>query len=217
MKIHGLSISPNVRKVLVALNIKGLEFELIRVFPGTKTPEFLEISPLGLIPALEDGEFAFSDSGIILEYLDEKYPDNPLMPSSLEGRARSRWFSEYGGSAVFPCCAPIFQQRVVNPFYEKKPTDESIVEKVMNEKFPPVLTYLESQVPNEGYFFDELGAADISIVSPILNAEYGQFRIDESRWPKLASFVKRVKSHPAVRPCLELDAAVREALISGAA
>ncbi len=216
MKVHGVILSPNVRKVLVALVAKGLEYESVSLLPGDSSPEFRKISPLGMIPAIEDGDTAVPDSAIIMQYIDEKHPDNPIMPTILEDRAKARWYMEYSGAAVFPCCAPIFQQRVVNRYFQNKPTDEDIVEHAINELFPPVLDYLESQVPDEGFLFGELGAADIAIVSPIINAEYGEFVIDENRWPKMATYMKRAKAHPAFVKCLEKEAVFRQAIISGA-
>ncbi len=213
MKVHGVIMSPNVRKVVVALNAKGIEFENIPVMPGTKTPEFLEISPMGLIPAFEDGDFAFSDSAIIMEYLDEKFPDNNLMPSNPKDRALSRWFTEYGGTMVFPPCGALFTQRMVNPYYFKIPTDEAIVEKAINDTLPPILDYLEAHVPGEGFLFGELGAADISIISPFVNAKYGGYEIDKKRWPKTAAFVERGIVHPAFAASLREEEKLRRAVM----
>ena len=51
MKLYGVPISPFVRKARVALELKGLEYELVdNIYPGTKSPEYLAISPLGKIP-----------------------------------------------------------------------------------------------------------------------------------------------------------------------
>ncbi len=216
MKVHGIIISPNVRKVLVALAVKGLDFEAVNVLPGDASPEFRKISPLGMIPAFEDGDFAIPDSSIILQYIDEKHPDTPIMPSSLEDRAKARWYMEYSGAAVFSCCAPIFQQRVVNRYFLKVPTDEAIALNAINNLCPPVMAYLNAEVPEEGFLFGELGAADIALVSPIINAEYADYVIDEIRWPKLAAYVKRAKAHPAFAKCLEKEAILRQAIISGA-
>ncbi len=210
MKVHGLILSPNVRKVVVALNVKGIEFENNPVLPGAKSPELLEVSPLGLIPAIEDGDFAFSDSAIILEYLDEKFPDTPLMPSNPKDRASSRWFTEYGGSVVFPACAVLYTQLVANPYFFKLPTDESKVAEAIDKTLPPILDYLEAHVPSEGFLFGGLGAADISLISPLINAGYAGYQIDTKRWPKIAEFVERGKAHPAFAACLRDEEKLRQ-------
>ncbi len=72
MKIYGVPISPYVRKACVALELKGLEYEIENIFPGTRTPEYLAISPLGKIPSFEDGDLVMCDSNVIVEYLEER-------------------------------------------------------------------------------------------------------------------------------------------------
>lgn len=216
MKVHGLILSPNVRKVIVALNAKGIAFDNVPVPPGSKDPEFLEISPMGLIPAFEDGEFVFADSGIIIEYLEETFPENSLMPDNPKDRALSRWYSEYGGTAVFPPCGAIFRQRAANPYFFNLPTDEEIVAKAINETLPPVLDYLEGQVPEDGFMFGDLGSADISLISPFINAEYAEYEIDAARWPKMAAYYQRGKAHPAFSATLVEEDKVRKAIIAQA-
>ena len=76
---------------------------------------------------------------------------------------------------------------------------ESVVEHALTTMFPPVLDYLESQVPSEGFLFGAFGLADISIVSPMINAQYGDYNIDRARWPKLAAFVDPHKIAAGVR------------------
>lgn len=215
MKVYGANLSPNVRKVIVALNLKNLEYEQIQVRPGTKTPEFLAISPLGLIPAFQDGELTISDSSIIIEYLDEQYPGTPIMPSNPKDRAKSRWLEEYGGSVLFPCCAAVFLERIVNPLFFNQPTDENRVAEAISEKFPPALDYLEAQAPSSGFFFGELGISDIAVVSPLINSGYADYRVDEDRWPKLAALVKRVVSHQAFALALGAEQGVIAALRKG--
>jgi len=203
MKIHGTIISPNVRKVLAVLNIKGLKYEKVHVIPGTQTPEYLAISPRGHVPAFEDGDFNTPDSQIIVEYLDEQYSKSPVMPLLPKERAKSRWLTEYAGSVAFPCCATIFRECVLKPNFIKEAKNKSLVEEVIKDKFPPILNYLESQVPDEGFFFGDIGVVDVSIVSPLINAEYGDYYIDAKTWPKLADFVYRVKTHAAFKMCIE--------------
>ncbi|MGR3636292.1 MAG: glutathione S-transferase family protein [Shimia sp.] len=216
MKVHGLIMSPNVRKVIVALNAKGIAFTNVTVVPGTDTPEFLEISPRGLIPAFEDGDFAVSDSAVIMEYLEEKFPETKLMPANPRDRARSRWFTEYGGSVVFPPCGTIFMQMMANPYYYKRSTDHAAVDEAISETLPPILAYLEKQVPEAGFLFGELGIADISLLSPFINAEYGGYEIDAAKWPKLAAYYRRGKAHPAFAAPLVEEDKMRQAVLAQA-
>lgn len=217
MKVHGALISPNVRKVVIACMVKGIEFEPNILIPGPdlKKPEFLRINPLGLIPALEDGEFTIADSNVILQYLDEKHPQTPLLPSSPEERAKCRWLAEYAGAALFPCCAVMFREVFVNPNYFKQSTNQAAVDQTITEKFPPVLDYLQAQIPDDGLLFgNNISIADISIMSMFITAGYGGYRVDAERWPKLAAYVERVSSLPVIVKCLENEQAMIK-MISG--
>lgn len=80
-------------RVRIALGLKGLAFERVAVdlaSGGQRSPGFTLLNPQGLVPALIDGEVAFAQSLAIIEYLDETYPDPPLLPADTLGRARVR-------------------------------------------------------------------------------------------------------------------------------
>jgi glutathione S-transferase len=205
IKLHGASGSPYVRKVMIALAIKGLEYEHIQQMPFSKDAEFLKISPLGKIPALQDGDFSLSDSSVICEYLDEAYPAVPLYPNKPQAKAQARWLENYAGSRVTELAGGIFFQRFMRPML-KQESDESLVENIIENKLPPVLDYLESQVPAEGFLFGEFSIADIAVVSPFVNASYVAYNLDATRWPTFAAFAERVKAQAAVKSLLAQEA-----------
>ena len=113
MKIYGANLSPFVRKVLTVCALKELEYEHVIVMPGNFPDGYLKISPLGKIPALEDGELTISDSSVICEYLEERYPAIPTMPTDLAERARARWLEEYGDSKFVEAVATFFLRTFV--------------------------------------------------------------------------------------------------------
>jgi len=215
MKLHGAIISPNVRKVIIACMVKDIPFESNMIIPGPalKEPEFLKINPLGKIPALEDDELTISDSNVILQYLDELHPENSLLPTTPKERAHTRWLAEYAGAALFPCCGVMFRENFVNPNFFKQPTNQAMVDEAISKKFPPVLNYLEKQVPDKEFLLGQsLGMADISIISMFITANYGGYNVDGTRWPKLAAYVARAMVHPVVAKCLENEKAMLKML-----
>ncbi len=205
--VHGAHGSPFVRKVLVALAIKGLPFEQKQQIPFIKDPEYRKINPLGKIPTLQDGELIICDSTVICEYLEDAYPQPPLYPVDSADKARARWFEELGGTRVAELAAGIFFQRFMRPLVLKQETDEQAVEKIINKQLPPILDYLESQVPEQGFIFGPFMMADLSLASPFVNAAYAGYEVDPVRWPTFAGFLARVKAHPAVSEVLAAESA----------
>ena len=90
--------SSNSDRVKIALAEKGLSWEGMRVRLANKeqkNADFLRLNPYGKIPVLvEDGKVLF-ESCIINEYLDEKYPNPPLMPKDPYLRGRGRILVDY--------------------------------------------------------------------------------------------------------------------------
>ena len=58
------------------------------------------------------------------------------------------------------------------------------------------------------YLFDELGVADIALVSPFINAAYAGYEVDAGRWPVFTAFIERVKTHEIVAPLLQAEASM---------
>jgi len=215
MKLYGIPISPFVRKTRVALELKGLEYEMVNIYPGTKTPEYLAISPLGKIPALEDDNTIMCDSNVIIEYLEEQYPNIPVRPSNIVDRAKSRWLEEYAGSMLFgPCAGNIFMECLTKPFKTNKVTDDEVVKHSIDNLLPPLFNYIESQLPKEGFIFGEMGIVDIAVATALINATYTEFEVDKILWPKLANHLSNVKTHPVVAKCMHTEEPMITALIN---
>ena len=78
-------------------------------------------------------------------------------------------------------------------------TDEALVQKIIEKQLPPILDYVETLIPKDGFIFGDFGMADISIISPFINAGYANYQIDAARWPLFAALIKRVKKSPRSR------------------
>lgn len=207
MRLHGASGSPFVRKVQVALALKDLSYEQIQQLPFTRDAEYRKINPLGKIPTLQDGDLTICDSTVICEYLEEAYPQAPLYPANPADRARARWLEELGGSRVAELAAGIFFQRFMRPMVLKQEPDEELVAKIIDRQLPPLLDYLEAEVPAQGFIFGAFMMADMSLMSPFVNAAYAGYDVDAQRWPNFTAFIARVKAHPVVSEVLAAEAA----------
>src|SRR6266436_1831399 len=108
MKLYGYFRSSAAFRVRIALNLKKLNYEAaaihLRRNDQTK-PDYLAVNPQGLVPTLDDGGRTLIQSLAIIEYLDDTYPDPPLLPSHPVDRARVRALAE-----IVACDIPSGQQ-----------------------------------------------------------------------------------------------------------
>jgi glutathione S-transferase len=133
-----------------------------------------------------------SDSSVILEYLDDRYPAPALRPESRADRARARWLEEYADTRMGDVFIwQLFNERMIRPFVWGEKTDEAVVARTLADDVPPILDYLESLAPMGGFFFGDLSIADIAVGAFFRNAAFVQFQIDAARWPRIAALVAR--------------------------
>lgn len=209
IKVHGHPLSPFVRKVLFALEIKGVEYENVVVMPGDSSPAFRAVSPLGKIPVLQHDDFSVADSSVICRYIERVFPTPALFPADPKVEARALWVEEYADTKVIENCAGLFQQRFLFPKMMGKATDQSIVDNIITHGMPPVLEYLESIAPESGYFVgDALSIADISVVTCFLQVQYGDYTVDAKRYPKLARYLESAFASPIVTGRMAKERAV---------
>src|SRR6478672_10720308 len=134
LTIIGSYVSPYVRKVLACMNLKGLPYEVDPITPFFGNEDYERLSPLRRIPVLVDGDFSVSDSSVICAYLDDAYPDRPLLPRDPKDRAKARWFEEYADTRLGDIFIwSLFYQRVVRRLVWGEQTDEERVAKTLTE------------------------------------------------------------------------------------
>lgn len=100
-----LFTSPYAMSIFVALIEKQLSFEvetLDLAVGANKAPDYAKTSLTQRVPTLIDGDFALSESSAIAEYLDDAYPDSPILPSDLRQRARARQVQAWLRSDFMP-------------------------------------------------------------------------------------------------------------------
>ncbi|MCP3983412.1 MAG: glutathione S-transferase family protein [bacterium] len=208
--LHGANASPFVRKVRVALSIKGIEYEANPIVPFGVSEEYLEKSPLGKIPCYEDGELTLPDSSVIVAYLEKKQPEPAIYPSDPATYGRALWLEEYADTK----CAEnvgrkIFFPRVITAKFLKGEVDEEAVERAIAEDLPPIFDYLEKQAPDSGDAIvgGRFSNADIAIGCQFVNLGLAGVEVDASRWPRLAAYVAAVLANPHFKPLIEEEKA----------
>jgi glutathione S-transferase len=207
MKIIGSYVSPYVRKVLACLALKGLDYEIDPITAFYGNDEFERLSPLRRIPVLIEGDLALCDSSVICAWLDEAYPQRPLLPPAAADRARARWLEEYADTRLGDVFIwGLFYPKFAHPIIWGSPGDPARVDKTLAEDLPRELEYLEGQLPSEGWLCgDVIGLADIAIATFFRNGAYVGVEPDPARWPRVAGFCERALAHPCFATLLPFE------------
>lgn len=209
MLIIGNHVSPYARKVFVALDMKGVDYEIDPIVPFYGTGEFTRVSPLRRIPVLIDGDLVLNDSTVIAEYVDERWPAPPLMPKSPADRARARWMEEFADSRLGDLIIwRLFYQKTIVPHVWKREPDHALIEQVTTRDLPEALAWIEARAPDEGFLFDHVCTADFTYACFFRNASLAGFEIDAERWPRTAGWMARVRAVPAFEGTMKYERAI---------
>jgi glutathione S-transferase len=194
LKIIGNHISPFVRKVLAVCEIKGLPYEVDSIVPFFGNERFGELSPLRRIPVLVDGATVVNDSSVICEYLEEKWPDAPVLPRGPAMRAEARFLDEFADTRLADVVLwRIFGRALIAPAIFRVERDTAAIDKTLTEELPGVMDLLELWAPTGDFKFgNTLGLADVSVASHFANFRWARQNLDAARWPRAASWIERV-------------------------
>ena len=206
MLIIGNHVSPYARKVIVALEMKRVAYELDPIVPFYGTDEFTAVSPLRRIPVLIHGDLVLNDSTVICEYLDELHPDPPLMPRDPAERARARWMEEFADSRLGDLTIwRLFFARIVAPRVFKREVDEAAIARVTEVELPAALDWIEARAPAEGFLFGHVCIPDIAYASFFRNASLAGVEVDAARWPRTAAWLARVREVPEFAESIRME------------
>jgi glutathione S-transferase len=199
IKLYDAVPSSNSDRVKIVLHEKGLPYvrvTLVLANKDQKRPEFLKLNPYGKVPVIDDGGHILFESCIINEYLDEKYPNPPLMPKDAYLRGRGRVLIDYALNYMHePYWA--LRAEMLKPTGKR---DEMIFSE-KHRRLRDLLQYLESALADQPYFLGELSLTDIAIAPRALRMEaYGA--LPAPSLPRLDAWLERMKSRPSVRAIL---------------
>lgn len=204
MIIHGARPSPFVRKVIVFAAEKGIEVDVQVAGFGRGAEAYLNASPFGKIPALEDGDFLLCDSTAIITYMDALQPGEEMIPAEPKARARTIWYEEFGDTVLQAVGAKIFFNRIVAKAMGR-PQHLDAADKAEAEELPRMLDYLEGVLPESGWLVeDRFTLADLAAASPLINIGYASDRI--GGWAKVSAWLERVKARPSVAEAMAHEA-----------
>lgn len=197
LRIIGNYVSPYVRKVLVCLELKGLDYEIDPIAPFVGNDEFGRLSPLRRVPVLIDDGLVLNDSSVICQYLEDKYPSPGVYPRDIADRAQARWLEEFADTRLGDVLVRrLFYQLGVKRHLFHEETDQAVVAQAREVDVPAALDYLESQLPDDGFVFGVLSIADITIASFFRTAAFVRYVIDAELWPRCAALVEQTLALP---------------------
>jgi maleylpyruvate isomerase len=201
MKLYTFFRSSASYRVRIALNLKSLDYQQVPIHlrrgGGEQlSPAYRTINPQALVPALEDGGRSFTQSLAIIEYLDERYPEPPLLPSDAADRAIAR------SMALLIACEvhPIQNLRVLNHLKSDHKQSDDDTTRWARHWIDLGLSALEQMVISASKqgkfcFADKPTLADICLVPQLANAR--RFGVDLSRYPRLLKVEANCMSLPA--------------------
>ena len=89
MKLYDAARCPFCARVRIALAEKGLDHETVEIDLRNRPDWIYDLNPTGKVPVVDDG-FVLPESAVIMEYLDDRYPEQPLLPDDPKSRALAR-------------------------------------------------------------------------------------------------------------------------------
>lgn len=203
MKLYSGPLSLFARKVEIALGEKGLPFEreMVPFSQGEgyspKHPAVLAANPKGQVPVLVDGDLTLFDSTVILEYLDEAYPQPPLMPAEPAARARCRLLELTADEILLrPLQRLMYRTEPESPDPQRRrqlDAEGDVAEAELRALFRAVEDRLQGP-----YLCGAFSTADIGMFMSLLFAR--RLRgpgLEEV--PALAAWFERVAARPAVK------------------
>ncbi len=193
---YGATASPFVKKICLAAHEKGMAYELRPGGMGRSDEIFEAASPFGKMPAMADGDYLLSDSTAIVHYLDAKQPDPSLIPADPRARGRCVWWDEFGDTILMDQGRHVFFNEVVLPRFMGREGDQRAADHARGETIPPLLDYLERELPESGFLVeDRYTLADIAVSAPLVNLHHCGIGPDSSRHPKLTAYRDRMFAH----------------------
>lgn len=200
--LYGAILSPYVRKIRIQLAEQLIAHELVMQAPFNQPDWFFEISPLGRIPAIKDGDLALADSAVIAQYLQDTRGGAPLYGDTPEQAARVRWLEKYADYELGDLTTRVvFVNRLLKPVSGGQ-YDDAAVQQALDQ-LPTLFDYLEAQLGEQQYFLGEqFSMADIAVCSQLINLAHAGELIDEYRWPNLSSLLSRVTARSSVSSLL---------------
>lgn len=192
MKLYHTPISPNSRRVWIALLEKKLDFELVEIHLDGEhlEPEFVAMNPFHRIPVLVDDGFTVVESLAILDYLEVKYPEPAMLPKDPQDLAVVKMVELVAVNELMPAVYPLSSEKMGWGIPEPQAIEKA------KEKVDTVLAFFEGLLDDRPFFASNtLTYAECvaGTVVPLLS--WVDVSIDG--YPKIQAWCDRLMSRPS--------------------
>jgi glutathione S-transferase len=194
MILYEMALSPNCKRARIGLGETGVPFEKreVNLLTGEqKTAEFRKIHPLGRVPTLDDDGVIVWESGAILLYLADRFPQAGLMPESLAGRAAAYQWLTFGETNIHGYMGAMGFQ-LLRRAPDKR--DESVLERG-RKRMPEVLAMLDAQLAGKDYIIGGFSVADAACAPWLEMAPH--FGIDLAPHTNVTAWLERMQARPS--------------------
>ena len=197
--LHNYFRSSTSVRVRAALNLKGLKYDYVArsLLAGEQAdPEHLALNPQGLVPTLVTPQGPLAQSLAIIEWLDEVYPEPPLLPSDAWGRARVRSLAQIVALEIHP----VNNLRILQHLETEYGVDTEGKARWFRKWAGIGMQALETRLarePETGTFChgDTPGLADLCVFAQVLNN--GRFGLGTDTYPTIARIHAACMAVPA--------------------
>jgi len=199
IKLYDFKSSPNCQRVKVVLAEKNLPYEIVPIdlrAQAQKTPDYLKLNPYGKVPVLTDDDAVLYESCIINEYLEEKYPNPPLLPKDPGKKARARILIDYG-MAHFDGAYQKLRMELA-----KDPNEQSqqVIDNAKSD-LKKLLQRLENDIGDQPYLVGDFSLVDADLIPRFTRLE-GFGVLPDPSLPRLGKYLERMKARPSVKAIL---------------
>lgn len=199
LKLYDFKSSPNCQRVKVVLAEKNLSYETVSIDlrkQEQKKPEYLKLNPYGKVPVLTDDSTVLYESLIINEYLNEKYPDPPLMPKDPAGKAKARILIDYGMGHFDSAYQKLRMELMKDPKEQSQP----IIDGAKSD-LKKLLQRFEDEIGEQPYLMGEFSLVDADLIPRFTRLE-GFGVLPDPALPRLGQYMERMKARPSVKAIL---------------
>ena len=199
IKLYDFKSSPNCQRVKVVLAEKNLPYEIVPVDltkKEQKNPDYLKMNPYGKVPVLTDDATVLYESLIINEYLEEKYPNPPLLPKDPAKKAKGRILVDYG-MAHFDSA---YQKLRMELMKEAKEQSQPIIDGAKGD-LKKLLQRFEDELGDQQYLLGDFSLVDADLIPRFTRLE-GFGVLPDPALPRLGKYLERMKARPSVKALL---------------